>query len=805
MKYVDVAVGISSIEKLTYSVPHELIGHVEVGKRVLVPLGKRKVTGYIVAGWEVSDRQGVRDIIEVLDLNPLFTEADLAFYMWVSVYYMYPLGKALKSILPGGIDAESGLWLSLSPQWKGSHEKALSEREIRIAKMLEDYPAGLSIKQVRDRIPNRHLRNDITKLQGIGVLNVEDRLKEPAIKVRKETIIRKTGKSLSGIKLTEKQKNVYDLLASEREVPLSLLREKFKNPRPVIKSMEKKGLLHVSERERYRRPAREDNLCSGRGAVTLTDEQAIALAKIVEGVSSNKYSPYLLHGVTGSGKTEVYLRAMEKVIAMGGSVLYLVPEISLTPQLVSRINERFDESIIAILHSGISRVSKYDEWRRIQRGDARIIAGARSAIFSPVRNLRLIIIDEEHDGSYKQDDHMTYNARDIAVVRAKMTTSTVVLGSATPAVRTYFNTQEKGFVYLELTKRVEDRSMPAFDIIDMKYEKGEKGNFSILSRPLKKAIADTLSDGKQTLLFLNRRGFNTFICCMDCGHVFKCLNCSISLTHHSGEGALRCHYCNFTIKSPPICSSCRGSNVKSYGVGTERLEDEIKRLFPTARVERMDSDSTAKRGSHGRILRSFDRRETDILIGTQMVTKGHDYPNVTLVGVVSADSSLNIPDFRASERTFQLLTQVAGRGGRGDLPGRVIVQTFNPEHYAITLARSYNYKEFYKEEVNNRRQLGYPPFSRMINLRISSPQEERTKNFASRIGEVARSESAKYGVDIMGPAEAPIAKIKGRYRWHMLLKGLHGGKLRAFTTALLERTKRSDPDIKVDIDPVNFM
>jgi len=661
------------------------------------------------------------------------------------------------------------------------------------------------MKQLRARIPERHLHKDIMKLQELGFLNMEERLKKPEIKVRREPVISVAAEPPSDIKLTEKQGHIYDVIVEKGEVPLSLLRGKFKNVLPAIRSMEKKGIIISSDREFYRRPQGEDAIGLGGGAITLTTEQEIALGKIVEGILSQKYSSYLLHGITGSGKTEIYLRTIEEVIAMGGSVLYLVPEISLTPQLLSRINERFDENIIAILHSGISRGARYDEWRRIERGDARIIAGARSAVFAPVRNLRLIIVDEEHDESYKQDDHLTYNARDIAIVKAKMNAAAVVLGSATPGVRTYFNTKEKGFTCLELTKRVEDRSLPVIDIVDMKNEREEKGNVSILSKLLKDAIGNTLADGKQTLLFLNRRGFNTFLYCIDCGYVFKCRNCSISMTHHAGEGALRCHYCDYSIKSPPICSGCGGGRVKSYGVGTERLEDEIRRLYPKARVARMDSDSTAKKGSHGRILRAFDRGETDILIGTQMITKGHDYPNVTLVGVVSADSSLNIPDFRASERTFQVLTQVSGRGGRGDSPGRVIVQTFNPEHYAIKLARNYDYPGFYSEEMANRKGLGYPPYSRMINLRMSHSREETVRNAAAKLGEIARNGCEKYGVQVIGPAEAPIAKIRGRHRWHMLLKGANSGRLRAFAGELLAKTKKSAPDIKVDVDPVNFM
>ena len=805
MHYCDVALSIASIEVLTYSVPRDMEGQVEIGKRVLVPLGRRRVTGYVVGMAASSDREGIRDVIEVLDHVPLFRADDLAFYRWVADYYLYPLGMALKSILPGGIDVSSDLWLTLTPQGEETAAADLSDRAGRIVTLLREYPEGCSIRKVREGNTGRYLQSDITKLQEQGILQVEHRIGKAAVSVKRETVLSVTAAPPPDMKLTEKQRRVFDLIDREGDAPLSLLREKVSGVHPVVRSLAKKGLIGRGERECYRRPPGEDNLGCRQGEVTLTAEQQGALDTIRASIASATYAPHLLHGVTGSGKTEIYLRAMDEVLGAGGSVLYLVPEISLTPQLVSRITGRFDKDMIAILHSGISRVSRYDEWRRIQKGEARIIAGARSAVFSPVKDLRLIIVDEEHDGSYKQDDHMTYHARDIAIMRASMVGATVLLGSATPSVRTYFNTKERGFGYIELTKRVEERPMPAVEIIDMKEERGGRGGVPILSRPLKDAIGQTLAAGKQTLLFLNRRGFNTFLCCADCGHVLTCANCSIALTHHAGEGALRCHYCDYRIKSPPICPACGGSNVRSYGVGTERLEDEITALFPQARVQRMDSDSTSQRGAHGKILRSFDRGETDILIGTQMITKGHDYPNVTLVGVVSADSSLNIPDFRASERTFQIITQVAGRSGRGDMPGRVIVQTFNPGNYAIALACQYDYHGFYEAEVTNRRQLGYPPFSRMVNLRISSPREEKAEQCARRLGEIARGESARYGIDVMGPAESPLAKIKGRYRWHLLLKGGQSGTVRSFARALLETTRRSDPDIRVDVDPVNFM
>jgi len=805
MHYCDVALSIASIEVLTYSVPRDMEGQVEIGKRVLVPLGRRRVTGYVVDTVASPDREGIRDVIEVLDHVPLFRADDLAFYRWVADYYLYPLGMALKSILPGGIDVSSDLWLTLAPQGEETNGADLSDRARRIVTLLREYPEGCSIRQVREDNTGRYLQSDITKLQEQGVLKVEHRIGKAAVSVKRETVVTVTADPPPDMKLTDKQRRVLDLIAREGDTPLSLLRENFSSVHAVVRSLAKKGLIGTGERECYRRPPGEDNLGCRQGEVTLTAEQQRALDTIRASIASGTYAPHLLHGVTGSGKTEIYLRAMDEVLEAGGSVLYLVPEISLTPQLVSRITGRFDLDMVAILHSGISRVSRYDEWRRIQKGEARIIAGARSAVFAPVKDLRLIIVDEEHDGSYKQDDHMTYHARDIAIMRASMVGATVLLGSATPSVRTYYNTKERGFGCIELTKRVEERPMPAVEIIDMKNERGAGGLVPILSRPLKDAIGQTLAEGKQILLFLNRRGFNTFLCCADCGHVLTCANCSIALTHHAGEGALRCHYCDYRVKSPPVCPACGGSNVRNYGAGTERLEDEITALFPQARVQRMDSDSTSQRGSHGKILRSFDRGETDILIGTQMITKGHDYPNVTLVGVVSADSSLNIPDFRASERTFQVLTQVAGRSGRGDMPGRVIVQTFNPGNYAIALACHYDYGGFYEAEITNRGQLGYPPFSRMVNLRISSPSGEKAEQCARRLGEIARGESARYGVDVMGPAESPLAKIKGRYRWHLLLKGRQSGAVRSFARALLETTRRSDPDIRVDVDPVNFM
>jgi primosomal protein N' (replication factor Y) len=800
-----IAVNIPSAKTFTYSVPGEMKEELAIGKRVLVPFGKRKVTGYVTEIKDLSEREDLKDIIEILDKKPLFTKEDLKFYRWVSSYYMHPLGKSLREILPGGIDVKSDTWIYPEGDGNGGEEKTISPTQRKIIGILENCHKGISSKNLKEKLGRGNIGEDLKTLQESGLLRVEEKLRKAEVRVKKECMIRLASDLPADARLTEKQEWIIELLRGNGEVPLAALRDEVKNIRSTIKRMEKRGLLCLSEKEVLRAPDTPCDIGLAGGDLHLNSQQKAALDEIIEGILSKRYRPYLLHGVTGSGKTEVYLRAIEKVLEMKGSAIFLVPEIALTPQLISRVKEKFDEDSIAILHSGIGKSSKYDEWRRAQRGDARIIIGARSAIFAPVKNLRLIIVDEEHDASYKQDERLTYNARDCAMVKARLSSAAVILGSATPGLQTYFNIEEKDITHLTLPKRVVDRPLPEIEIIDMKNEREERGNLSILSKRLKGAIQDTLDSKKQTLLFLNRRGFNTFLVCTDCGYIFKCLNCSVSMTHHMSDGTMRCHYCDYVLKAPPLCPECGGSKIRSYGVGTEKLQEEIEALFPQARVERMDSDSMSKRGAYERIMRELERGTIDILVGTQMIAKGHDFPNVTLVGIVSADTSLNIPDFRASERTFQIITQVSGRGGRGDFPGRVIIQTLNPEQYAITYAKDHNYLGFYNEEMETRRELSYPPFSRMVKFRISSTKEERVKKSATLLGEIARRTVEKYNITVMGPAEAPIAKIKGRYRWQMLLRGKDVKKLHALSGKILQQLGKSEADIRLDVDPLSFM
>lgn len=807
--FAHVALNIPSNKIFSYSVPDELAQDVCIGKRILVPFGKRRMTGYVVALNETKERDDVKDIIEILDQEPLFSESDLTFYRWMSDYYMHPLGKALKSILPGGIDVESNQWIYLSQEIDRFTNESLSPAQLKIIDILCGNPAGMPSKKLKKEINKSNLYDDIKKLKELGCITVEDRLKKPTVTRKTQKIVRLEKDRLVAIKLTEKQQQIIDFLEKWGDTPLSVLNDTFKNASTVVRRLEKKEVVSFYSEELYRNPDEFSDIGTHERPETLTGEQQSALQEIVRGISSRRYSPYLLHGVTGSGKTEVYFKAIEEVLQTGGSVIFLVPEISLTPQLLSRVKERFEGSDVAVLHSGISKSEKYDEWRRIRRRAARIVIGVRSAIFAPGQNLRLIIVDEEHDTSYKQDDRITYNARNLAVVKAKLNSATIILGTATPAIQTTYNARERDFRYLRLDRRIDDRPLPHIVVIDMKNEKDDRGKVPILSRPLKTAIQETLRAEKQSLLFLNRRGFTTFLYCLDCGHVFKCLNCSVSMTHHIRDNLLRCHYCNYTLKAPPMCPQCRGYRINSYGIGTEKVEEEVNMLFPESRVQRMDSDTMQSRGAYVRILKALDRGDIDILIGTQMITKGHDYPNVTLVGVLSADTALNLPDFRAAEKTFQIITQVSGRGGRGDTPGRVILQTFNPDHYAIRRACNYDCHGFYSDEISIRQELRYPPYSRMVNFRISSVRKESAEQCAMKLAAIARELSCngkmKNAVRIMGPAEAPIAKIKGRHRWNMLLLGENVNTLHSFSREMLAQSKTADANIKVDVDPMNFM
>ena len=807
--FVRVAVNIPSHRTFSYAVPEHLWKELAVGKRVLVPFGRKKMTGYLLEVTSVAAVEQVKEIIDVLDAEPLFDENDLKFFQWAADYYLYPLGRALTEILPGGINVQSQRWVSLATAGDVDAGSDLSRNQRQIVDLLHTFPAGLAEERLKKELGQKTTTGDIRVLEAKGLVTVTERIRKPAVAPKMERIVSLNPERLPDIRLTERQRRVVDFLTQAGPVSAAVIGKIFDDTPSILRSLEKKGLLSLRAQDAWRRPGEDARIGVQNCDIMLNQDQQAALREIKRGMAGGRYAPYLLHGVTGSGKTEVYLQAIAEVLKGPGGVICLAPEIALTPQLFSRFMERFPDQEMALLHSGVSTSARYDQWRRIHKGAIRIVIGARSAVFAPVQNLKLIIVDEEHDISYKQDDRMRYNARDLAIVKARQHAAAVILGTATPSVQSYFNSSQKKYRYLHLPLRVEDRPLPAVEIVDMKTQMDEKGRSPILSRPLMHALGETLNARKQSLLFLNRRGFNTFLLCLDCGHVFQCLNCSVSLNHHAAEGKLKCHYCDLAIDIPRQCPGCRGCRIHSYGVGTERLEAEVRKAFPDARVARMDSDTMAASGAHGRILQALERSEIDILVGTQMITKGHDFPNVTLVGVISADGAMNMPDFRAAEKTFQILTQVSGRGGRGDFPGKVFIQTFNPDHYAIRRAKDHDNEGFYQDELPIRQSLSWPPFSRMINLQMSSLHREKGREGAGKIAAFARSRcegvSEAARIDVLGPAEAPIARIKGRHRWQLLLMGKESRTLHAVVKDVLTGAGQKNLDIKVDVDPMNFM
>ena len=808
--FVKVAVNIPTDKSFTYRVPEDFQANIAVGKRVLIPFGRRLQTGYILDILSAADDENIKDIKEISDPEPLFDALELDFFRWIADYYVYPLGKALGDILPGE-DRKSVRRLYCANDSTDLPPENLSPLQKDILASLQAAAAGLSVTHLKKRCNHPDFAKSIRELVRMGLVRQDDYLRGRAAVCKTEKRVSLSPDQPLPQKPTEAQAAIIDLLSTHGELSLPQLLSLSGKGRSVIATMIRKNILAVRETDVL--SCAEPVAVLGRPSESFqpNPDQMNALAGIKKGLQSGLFSPYLLHGVTGSGKTEVYFLAIEEVLKQNGGVLFLVPEIGLTPQLLGRFQERFPGEPIAVLHSGISAAMRYDQWRCIQRGDIRVVVGARSALFSPLRNLRLIIIDEEHDESYKQDDRMRYNARDLALVKGRMHKATVVLGSATPAVQSYFNALSGKYDCFSLPNRVEDRSLPQIEIVDMRWpENGDGGRDTspILSRRLREALRETLDAKKQALLLLNRRGFSTVVLCRDCGNVLKCRNCDLTLTLHAREKALTCHYCDFTLKETSACPACGGSRMAGYGVGTERLEEQIGVLFPHARVARMDRDTTARAGAHEGILRALANGEIDILVGTQMISKGHDFPDVVLVGVISADISLNIPDFRASEKTFQLLTQVSGRGGRGDAPGRVIIQTFNPGHYVLKRVQDHDYRGFYDEEATLRQSLAYPPYTRIIGLHLSCINQDKGWQEAQALGARARELIRDAGVagnlSVIGPAEAPLVRIRGRYRWQLLLKGGDSRVLRRVAQDLLYRCANG-VQAKIDVDPMNFM
>ncbi|MEW5803508.1 MAG: primosomal protein N' [bacterium] len=817
--FAQIVINVPLDRAFTYRIPDQLLQKAAVGKRVLVPFRNRRVIGYIVAVTARADLTGIRDvkeILEVLDDAPFISTALLRLTKWIADYYLASWGSVISGSLPAGI---------------GFKERSIPVKKAKFVRLIAQSPE----------------LEEFLHIQG---------KKAP----RQAAVI---------------------LALQEQEFSLAALLKSTGANRNSLQCLAQRNLIEIYEREIFRDPLIFQDETAKKEIIPNKDQQK-AIQVIKSALDREEFSPFLLHGVTGSGKTHVYLQAVSHALAMGKTALVMVPEISLTHQLVNRFHNLFGNRI-AVLHSGLGKGERIDEWRRVLSQEATVAIGARSAIFAPLQKLGLVILDEEHETSYKQDNSPRYHARDVALMRAKMANALLLLGSATPSLESFHAARGGLFGHLTLPDRATTHPLPKIQLVDMKTEirreepkqiqeskqireskqaqgakqiqesrqiqgakaiqrwtpgknpggtpggtpqggtpqgkaegnpygpRGGKtgGNTRpLFSRVLIEAIERRIRQKEQAILFINRRGFSNFLLCCDCGHVPKCRNCSVSLTYHAYEGRLRCHYCNFVSPAPHLCPACRKGKLQYIGFGTQKVEEEARCLFPSARIERMDQDTVTRKTSHQKILSRLANGEIDILIGTQMIAKGLDFPKVTLVGVVAADSILNLPDFRSAERTFQLITQVAGRAGRGEIQGEVIVQTFSPSHYSLQCASRMNYRAFYEQEILYRQELGYPPFSRMINIIIKGGDINVLKAAATRLMNLLVSLKPDE-VSILGPAQAPIFKIRGQYRFQILLKSSQSLALNdLIRKGIIEFQAGFTGEgiqLDIDVDPVNLM
>lgn len=730
-----------------YNIPKELEELILVGSKVLVPFGNGgKLTEAFVVGLKETSQFEVKDIAK---LEENLTQKQIALAKWMAKRYFCNVSDCIK--------------LMLTPGTRNKNKE----------------------KRIQDKTINCvYLKKDREEID----FEIE------------------TGKIKS-----EKQKRVLNFIKDNEGATVPEIEMFTDCGRGIVNTLVKNGYLEIVEKKVERNPLLGRD-CEKTDKLNLTEEQEHAYKRVEEAINNERYERFLLYGVTGSGKTEVYLQLIERVLEIGKNAIVLVPEISLTPQMLDRFISRFGKEEIAILHSKLSIGERHDEWERIREKKARIVIGARSAIFAPIENIGIIIIDEEHDSSYKSETNPRYNAKEIAKVLAKENKAPLVLGSATPDMTTFYNaTNEDEFgntkvQLLTLTKRANQSSLSKVEIIDLKQELAN-GNRSMLSMELYNCIEENLKQKRQTILFLNRRGYSTFIMCRNCGYTVKCPHCNISMTYHSYERKLKCHYCGYEENIVTICPECHSDKIRYFGTGTQKLEQEIHKQFPEASTIRMDIDTVTKKNSHEVILNKFRNENIDILIGTQMVVKGHHFPNVTLVGVIAADSSLNIDDYRANERTFQILTQVAGRAGRENLPGKVIIQTYNPDNFSIICAQKQNYNLFYETEIALRKQLKYPPFCDIILIGLNSYQEAEIKKVSSKIYQYLEQRLNKEKFKVLKPMPCPIDKIQNRYRWRIIIKGNISKEANEILNACIKEIYQEnikDTRIAIDINPNNM-
>jgi primosomal protein N' (replication factor Y) (superfamily II helicase) len=805
---VDVAPFVAAPGVYTYEVPAELGGTIRPGCRVVVSLLSRQAVGVVTEVRTATPEDTSRDlkpVVDLLDEQPVLEPDLLDFVLWMARYYLAAPGEALRTALPGPLHARERQLLRLTPEGERvlsaqeavlrSVDDDIGPRERRLLELLRDGGGALTLNQLHRE---GAVGTALGRLVGRGLVAQSAQRQTPAkphtdllLELLEPVDLERLGRARRQVALVE------TLRQAGGRARLGELSGRSKDARALAHKLAARGVLRVEVLEVPRDPFAAEPVEIDRPP-QLTDEQQAALDALLAASERGEFVSFLLHGVTGSGKTEVYLRLIARVLERGRDALVLVPEISLTPQLAARFRARFGNQV-AVLHSGLTDAERFGQWRLIRSAGVRIVVGARSAIFAPLRNIGAVIVDEEHDPSFKQEEGVRYNARDLALVRAQRARAVAVLGSATPSLESYYRVEEGRVQLLNLRRRATPRPLPEVQVVDLRrYRTGPDG---VLTAPLADAIEATLEQREQTILFLNRRGFSTFVLCKICGHAFRCVHCSVTLTYHRNAEQLICHYCGYAIPRPTRCPACSGEAIGLLGLGTEKVEEFLRERFVGARVARLDRDTASGRGLRT-ILAQVGRREVDILVGTQMVTKGHDFPHVTLVGVISADQGLHFPDFRASERTFQLLTQVAGRAGRGDRPGRVVIQTYSPEHPSLIAAQAHDYEAFYRQEIEGRRELGYPPCAHLASLRLDG---EDAAAVATAAHELAADGHRLLGdsrdVTLLGPTEAPIQRLKGRTRWLLVAKASSRAPLRRLLEALSDGRRRG-ARVTVDVDPL---
>lgn len=805
------------------------------GHLVWLPFGRRELPGIVLGLADSSPVEHTKPLLAVIDPDPVLTPYQLELMRWIATYYRTPLHRVAWSMFPRE--------LSWTPEWNISlREKnapgiALNVAEQRLVEYLRDHGA-CRLTQLASKFPGGDARAVLDQLVRRGLVQKEPLIGRSAVKPKLERMVSLDAPprddALVALARAPRQKQVLEYLRERGsssgypvQVALSELADAAQCPTAAIRSLVKRGVVRLEEREIRRNPLAGRAFTPAVGPEFTFDQEA-AWREIDLALQRTESTVFLLHGVTGSGKTELYLRALEQVLTAGGQGIVLVPEISLTPQTVRRFAARFGQRL-AVLHSRLSVGERYDEWRRIRSGEADVVIGPRSALFAPLPRLKLVVVDEEHEWTYKQQEMPCYHARDVAIKLGELTGAVVLLGSATPDVTSYYRAERGEFKLLRLPRRVvgheatalaagtrsivggaDDRQngspaapretdLPPVEVVDLRAEL-RAGNRSPFSRSLQRAMGEALSAHQQVILFLNRRGTSSFVLCRDCGNVLHCPRCTAVLTHHAETGQLLCHHCNLASPVPSRCPRCGSERMRYFGIGTEKVAQLVRELYPQARILRWDRDATGGKDAHEEILDQFVAHQADVLIGTQMIAKGLDLPLVTLVGVVTADTALHLPDFRAGERTFQLLTQVAGRAGRSSLGGRVIVQTYAPDNYAIRAASRHDYETFWREELEFRRQQRYPPFSKLVRLLFTHVNVKKCAAETERLANQLRDRITRQGIpdlDVIGPAPCFIERIRGRYRWQLVLRG-------ASPASVLE--SRDFPQgWQVDVDPVSLL